>query len=80
MESLDWRFIVRVRRRCFVVNGFPRCPMKSIFAVASCGLIGSLFALVSALFMLLSQLLSMVADRVIAFHIALLAITALHSR
>jgi hypothetical protein len=53
--------------------------MKSIFAVTSCGLIGSLFALVSALFMLLSQLLSMVADRGIALSIAWLAITALLS-
>jgi hypothetical protein len=53
--------------------------MKSIFAVASCGLLGSLFALVFSLFMLLSQLLSMVADRGIALNIALLAITALQS-
>jgi hypothetical protein len=51
--------------------------MKSIFAVASCGLIGSLFALVFSLFMLLSRLLSMVAERGIAMNFALLAITAL---
>ena len=54
--------------------------MKSIFAVASCGLIGSPFALVSPLFMLLSQPLSTVASRGIASNIALLAITTLQSR
>ena len=77
MESLDWRFFVRVRRRYFVVTSFPRCPMKLIFAVASSGLMGSLFALLSALLVLLSQLLSMVATRGIALNFALLAITTL---